>query len=81
MMQPSPVDGAVTVRERGPTGTISLRASRLNGCRFDDNQDVPQKLKHRIPLPHGHGSVRSASDVRASGKQSFFLESSQRFCG
>ena len=35
-------------------------------------------LAVRIPVPHGHGSVRSGSDNHGSGKQSFFLEWSQR---
>jgi len=31
-------------------------------------------LKHRIPLPHGHGSVSAASDDHGRGNPSFFLE-------
>ena len=37
------------------------------------NQGVPLKLEHRIPLPHGHGSVRVASENHGSGNPSFFL--------
>ena len=54
--QPSPVDRAVTVRERGPTGTIPPGAP----------------LKHRIPLPHDHGSVSAASDDLAEAIQVSF---------
>ena len=31
------------------------------------------KLKYRIPLPYGHGSVRLANDGHDSGEPSFFL--------
>ncbi len=51
-MQASPVDGAVTVRER------SLTKARI---------------RDRIPLPNGHGSVRTASEIRGGYNQGFFV--------
>ena len=52
-MQASPVDGAVTVRERALT---------------------KGRIRDRIPLPHGHGSVRTASEIRGGDNQRFFAQ-------
>ena len=76
-MRAPPVDRAVTVSERGPTGTILPGASGLKGCvqmSIRVNQGVPLKLKHRIPLPHGHGSVTTANEIRGGDIRRFFLE-------
>ena len=78
-MQEPPSDRAVTVRERDPvlqlTGKCISKMPIANGVQ---SEATGLELAVRIPLPHGHGSVRSDSDNHRRGKQSFFHEWGQR---
>ena len=75
IIQEPAIDRAVTVRERDLI-TDRIPIDLIARTPLGPQTRFPS-LQCRIPLPHGHGSVRSASDIHGGGNQSFFLEWSQ----
>ena len=64
----SEIDGALTVRERDLI-TDRIRIDLINHIA---SRSPSTSWVCRIPLPHGHGSVRVASEDHRRGNRSFF---------